>query len=103
MKICPRCLRFKAIPECMELIPISASRPMELVHMDFLIIESQKKTNKDINILIVTDHFMCCAQAFVTRSQTASVVVNTLWNDIFPIMASQKRFYQIKVTILRVI
>ena len=58
------------------------SRPLELVHMDFLTIESPK-TDKDINVLIITDHFMRYAQAFVTRSQTASVVANTHWECFF--------------------
>ena len=53
---CPRCLRFKTTPEHAELNPIYASRPLELVHMDFLTIESPK-TDKDINVLIITDHF----------------------------------------------
>ena len=49
---CPRCLRFKATPEHAELNPIYVSRPLELVHMDFLTIESPK-TDKDINVLII--------------------------------------------------
>ena len=82
VETCPRCLRFKTIPEHAELTPICISRPLELVHMDFLTIESPK-TDKNINVLIVTDHFMQYAQAFVTRSQTASVVANTLWEHFF--------------------
>ena len=80
--ICPRCLRFKAIPEHAELTPILASGPMEIVHMDFLMIESQK-AEKSINILIVTNHFTCYAQAFIARSHTVSVVANTLWEQYF--------------------
>ena len=55
---------------------------MELVHIDYLTIESNK-TKKDINILVVTDHFTRLAQAFVTPSQTASVVAKTLWDKFF--------------------
>ena len=82
IQTCPRCLKFKAIPERAELTPILATRPLELVHIDFLTIESGK-TDKDINILVVTDHFTKYAQAFVTRSQAASVVANTLWERFF--------------------
>ena len=55
-----------------------AMRPMELVHINYLTIES-KLSEKDVNILVITDHFTCYAQAFVTSSQTALVVANTLW------------------------
>ena len=79
---CLRCLRFKTIAEQTELTPIIVSRPLELIHMDFLMIESPK-TEKDINVLIVTDHFTCYAQAFVTKSQTGNVVANTLWERFF--------------------
>ena len=57
VETCPRCLRFKAVPECAELSPICVSRLLEMIHMDFLTIESPK-TDKDINVLVVTDHFM---------------------------------------------
>ena len=35
---------------------IEASYPMELIHIDYLTIKSDK-SEKDINILVVTDHF----------------------------------------------
>ena len=82
MQTSPRCLRFKTTNEQAELVLIMVSRPLELIHMDFLTIESLK-TDKDINVLIVTDHFTCYAQAFVTKSQTANVVANTLWERFF--------------------
>ena len=55
---------------------------MELIHIDYLTIESKAK-EKDINILVVMDHFTCYAQAFVISSQTAAVVANTLWGWFF--------------------
>ena len=76
IKRCERCIRFKAKQEIAPLENIYASYPMELVHIDYLTIESNK-TEKDINILVVTDHFTRLAQAFVTPSQTASVVAKT--------------------------
>ena len=72
-----RCIRFKAKQEIAPLENIEASHPMELIHIDYLTIESNK-SEKDINILVVTDHFTRLAQAIVTPSQTASVVARTL-------------------------
>ena len=82
VKTCPRCLKFKAIQERAELNIIDVTRPLELVHIDFLTIEAPKK-DKDVNILVVTDHFTRYAQAYVTRLQTAPVVANTLWEKFF--------------------
>ena len=82
IKRCERCIRFKTKQEKAPLENIEASYPMELVHIDYLTIESNK-TEKDINILVVTDHFTRLAEAFVTPSQTSSVVAKTLWDKYF--------------------
>ena len=57
--------------------PFETSYPLEIVHMDFLTIGSKKDLNKDINVLVITDHFTRYVQAFVTTSQTAVVVALT--------------------------
>ena len=54
-----------------KLCPITATYLLELIHMDCHTIESGK-TGKDVNILVITDHFTWYVQAFVTPSQTAS-------------------------------
>ena len=84
-KQCPRCLRFKTLLERMELNPIVAMHPWELIHIDFLTIKAPKnaKSANDINILIITDHFTWCAQALITTAQQASVVAKTLWDKFF--------------------
>ena len=56
---------------------INVTRPLELVHIDFLTIEAPRK-DKDVNILVVTDHFTRYAQAYITRSQMAPVVAQYL-------------------------
>ena len=63
IKRCDRCIRFKAKAEVAPLESIEASYPMELVHIDYLTIESNK-SEKDVNILVVTDHYTRLAQAF---------------------------------------
>ena len=59
------------------------SYPLEIIHMDFLPIGSKKDPNKNINVLVVTDHFTRYAQAFITTSQTANVVAQTLYKEYF--------------------
>ena len=75
IKSCPRCLRFKTQPTI----------PIELVHIDYLTIEppTTSKSDKDINILIITDHFTRYAQAHITSSQKVLVVAKTLWDHLF--------------------
>ena len=82
IKNCDQCLSFKAEQPKAELCPILAIHPMEMIHTDYLTIESHK-TDKDINILVITEHFTCYAQAFVTPTQTARLVSQTLWGKFF--------------------
>ena len=85
IKSCPRCLRFKTQPEKAELNPVITTRPLELVHIDYLTIEAPAnfKSGKDVNVLIITDHFTRYAQAHITSSQKAPIVAETLWDQFF--------------------
>ena len=78
IKQCGRCLRFKALPEKAPMENIDATYPMELVHMDYLMIEANED-GKDVHSLVITDHFTCCTQAIVTGSQTAKCTAQNLW------------------------
>ena len=62
-----RHLRLKAKPTKEPLHPVPATYPLQLVHMDYLTIESPK-CDKDVNILIITDQVTHYAQASVTGS-----------------------------------
>ena len=79
IKQCERCLRFKALPKKEPMENIDATYPMELVHMDYLMIEANEG-GKDIHILVITEHFTWYAQAIVTRSQTAKCTAQNLWD-----------------------
>ena len=85
VKFCPRCLRFKRLPERANLNPIEATRPMELVHIDYLTKGAPKNSRslKDVNILIVMDDFTWYAQACITPNQKANTVAKTLWDRFF--------------------
>ncbi|MGH0130392.1 UNVERIFIED_CONTAM: hypothetical protein FKN15_009195 [Acipenser sinensis] len=63
------------------LVNIRSQRPMELVCMDFLSLESDSKGLS--NILVITDHFTRYAQAFPTRDQRACTVAKVLWEKYF--------------------
>ena len=55
---------------------------MELVHIDFLTVGCPE-SERQINLMVVTDHFTQYTQAYVTPNQTAPVVVKTLWEQFF--------------------
>ena len=80
IRSCDCCLRFKQTPEKEEMFTVETSYHMELVNMDFLTIGSKKDGDSDKNVLVITDHFTRFAQAFVTSSQTALMVAQTLYN-----------------------
>ena len=85
IKSCPQCLRFKTQHEKAELNPMIATRPLQLVHIDYLTIEPplNSRSSKDVNILIITDHFTRYAQAHITSSQKAPIVAKALWDHFF--------------------
>ena len=61
---CNRYLRFKSKPQKAEFHPLLATHPIELVHIDFLILKLGE-TDKDINVLVGTDHFTHYAKVYV--------------------------------------
>ena len=76
---CRKCkLRKSTVPRA-KLVPIQTSRPMELVHLDYLCLEPCKGQVE--NVLVVTDHFTRYSQAFPTKSQTAKVTAKVLWHN----------------------
>ena len=77
---CDWCLRVKTKPKKEELNPIETTYPMELFHLDYLTI-GEKNLVKAINILVITNHFMKYAQAYVTPSQTAHVRAKVFWEQ----------------------
>ena len=60
---CCQCVTFKAKQQRTPLENIMATHPLELVHINYLSLEPEKGK---ANILVVTDHFIHYAQAYVT-------------------------------------
>ena len=79
IKQCERCLRFKALLEKAPKENIDVMYPMELVHMDYLTIKDNEGS-KDVDILVIMDHFIHYAQAIITSLQTAKCTAQNLWD-----------------------
>uniref|UniRef100_A0A3B1IWP2 Gypsy retrotransposon integrase-like protein 1 n=1 Tax=Astyanax mexicanus TaxID=7994 RepID=A0A3B1IWP2_ASTMX len=82
VRTCERCIRRKAAAErSAPLVNIRTSRPMELVCIDYLSLEPDRRGTKDI--LVISDHFTKYAVAVPTSDQKAKTVAKTLWNSFF--------------------
>ena len=80
IRTCGRCIRFKQPVEKAEMKPILCTYLMELVHIDFLTVGCPE-SEKQINLMVVTNHFTLCTQVYVMPNQTAPVVAKTLWEQ----------------------
>ncbi|XP_077388164.1 retrovirus-related Pol polyprotein from transposon 412 [Festucalex cinctus] len=82
VKTCGRCVSRKTLPQrSSPLHQITSNGPLDLVCIDFLQIEPDKKGIA--NVLVVTDHFTRYAQAFPTKDQKSVTVAKVLWEKYF--------------------
>ena len=79
---CSWCCAFEgAVPKA-PLCSIRVHAPLELLHVDFMSVESTMELNKPPsvkNVLVITDHFMRYAMAVITKDQMAKMVVKVLY------------------------
>ena len=85
---CRRCQRFKQKPETAPLMPVHATYPLDLVHVDHLglerEVEGDVKTKVRVQqVLVVTDHFTRYARAFCVSNRTARTTAKTLVREYF--------------------
>lgn len=74
---CERCcLRKTPTGNRAPLVSVHTNAPMELICMDFLVLEKSKGGIE--NVLVVTDHFSRFAQAYPTQDQKAVTVARVL-------------------------
>ena len=76
-----RCMHFKLPQERAEMSTITASYPLELMHLDFLTIGTKNDNSKDRNVLVITDHFPWYAAVYITPKQMAPIVDKALWEN----------------------
>ena len=74
------CEWFKSKQDKVELYPLLVIYSLELVHIDFLTIKNPHSST-EMNVLVITDHFMQHAKAIVTPNQSAKVTAIAFLNE----------------------
>ena len=88
---CQQCNVFEGALPKVPLCPIRAHMPLELIHIDFTSMELTMELNKPPsikNVIVITDHFMCYALAFVMRDQTAKTMAKILYERFITVFGS---------------
>uniref|UniRef100_H2ZTA9 Gypsy retrotransposon integrase-like protein 1 n=1 Tax=Latimeria chalumnae TaxID=7897 RepID=H2ZTA9_LATCH len=90
---CSRCVVAKTAEPAdrAPLESIRTSAPLELVCFDFWSAEGNKK--KNVDVLVVTDHFTKLAHAFPCTGQTFHQVAKKLWDKFLSIYGFPQRIH----------
>ena len=94
MSNCRCCKQFEAKPQIPGMQPIICTKPMELVHVDYVRMEVTVSTQEKPvvkNVLVIVDHFTLYVQAYVTRNQTARTTARVLYNEYFSVFGFPQR------------
>ena len=81
IRTCKRCTCFKLPQEREDMKTITASYPLGLILLDSLMMVTRSDGNKNMSVLIVTDHFTRYPAAYVMPKQPAPIVAKVLWEN----------------------
>ena len=85
---CLKCRIFEAKPHIYPMKPILCTKPLDLVHIDYVSMEvTVGVTEKPVvkNILVIKDHFTHFTQAYVTNNHTVCTTAHVLYNEFFSV------------------
>ena len=83
---CEKCKIYKKKDPKAPLCTITATEPMDLVHVDLVRMEVIVETKKKLvvqKILVVTDHFSRFVQAYKVKDKTAITIAKCLYDNYF--------------------
>ena len=86
VKNCGRCRLFEGPDQQPELYTVKASEPLDLVHIDFVSMETMVPAMKKPvvqKVLVVIDHFTRYVQAYPVDNEQVETVADTLYNKYF--------------------
>ena len=91
---CGRCIQYEATGKLPPMQPMICTKPMELVHINYVRMEVTVATDKKpvvLNVLVVVDHFTRNVQAFVTKNHMARTTALVLYNNYFSVFGFPQR------------
>ena len=94
VKNCTKCRRFKAREKLPEMVTIGTTEPLDLVHIDFVGMETTVATRKKPvvkTVLVVVDHFTRFIRAFFVDDRKAETVAKTLYDRYFSVFGFPRR------------
>ena len=98
---CEKCCIFEAKPQIPPMEPILCTKPLDLVHIDYVSIEvtvgiKEKPVVK--NVLVVKDHFTRYTQVYVTNNHTTCMTACILYNKFFSVFGFPQRLMSDQVS-----
>ena len=85
---CEKCCIFEAKPQIPPMEPILCTKPLDLVHIDYVSMEvtmGVKEITVVKNVLVVEDYFTCYTQVYVTNNHNARMTACVLYNEFFSV------------------
>ena len=96
IRACKCCLQYKGSTPKTPLCPIVATAPLDLLHVDFMNIETMLELNqlpRVTNVLVFQDHFTKHVLAYVTPDQTAKTIAKFLYGGYISIFGAPARLF----------
>ena len=92
---CPKCTIFERKEKKPPMVPIVATEPLDLVHIDFvkmeLITDPTTQAKEIKTVLVIVDHFTRYVQAHVVRNETARTTAEILYHRYFTVFGFPRR------------
>ena len=88
IRACKHCLQYEGGTPKAPLCPIVATALLDLLHADFISIETTLELNQSLrvaNVLVFQDHFTKHVLAYVTLNQTAKTIAKFLYGGYISI------------------
>ena len=97
IRACTHCLQYEGGLPKAPLCPIVATAPLDLLHVDFMGIETTLEPNQSprvANILVFQDHFKKHMLAYVTPDQTVKTIAKFLYGGYISIFRASARVFK---------
>ena len=88
LRNCKRCRSYETRPSLPKMVMIGATKPLDLVHMEFVGMETMIVTRKQPvvkTVLVLVDHFTQFVRAYIVEDCQATTVAKVLYDEYFSV------------------